>query len=159
MPGKKTRNIGVKCTPEEKIKRTEEMALWMYNNPDYKLGGLVKVFAEKWNLSRNQIIIYRRDTVKKMEEIMGDVLKDKALEIMYNRRMAVSSLQNQLERAKSEEGIAGRKLELAIRMEIDKILGLHSVGIDLTSAGDRIEAFDIKSLVTFSKEEDDKAKD
>ena len=145
MPkGQKTRNAGVKCPPGERELRLVQCAEFLYEHPNCTWTQFINHFMKEFDILKNTANIYWNDAQKKLAEIATE-------ELSSDRKRAVVRLLRLLEK---EETIKG-KLEIA--KEINKIQGLHSTKVDVTTDGDKIEPIDIKSLVSFSKPDKDES--
>lgn len=150
MPkGKKTRNSGVLCTPQQKELRLEEAVDWLRKNPDARYTDFLNYFKPKWDLLRNQVSIYRREALEKLAE-------DVSAKILAKKELAQLGLKNMLRKAQAEGDLA---MELKIRQEINKVSGVHTTNYDVTSDGDKIEGFNIKDLLSFNNDQNEESED
>lgn len=138
---------GKHTSKEEKERRVAQAAEWLLQNPDARYTDFLNYFRDKWDLSDKMLSIYYKDGGEKASELYDD-------KILLEKKRASISLMNMLRKAE-ENG--EWKLALEIRKEVNKVLGLYQTNIDVTSGGDKLENFDLKSLVSFSKpgEEDE----
>ena len=142
MPrGKKTVNDGKYTSPQEVAKMVEEGALWMYQNPEMRFTDFIDHFKEKWNLQTRMVAHHRKAALAKMNEIIDD-------NILAKKKMASVSLLNRLRKLNDP------KLELEYLKELNKVGGLYVNQVDVTSNGEKVD-FDLKSLVSFDKPEED----
>ena len=145
---------GKHITKEEKARRIALAAEWLLQHPDGRYTDFLNHFREKWDLSDKMLSLYYKDGGKKASELFDD-------KILLEKKRAAISLMNQLRSAEkdleSTEDIKERNLLrkeiLAIRQEVNKVLGLYTTNVDVTSGGDKLENFDITSIIGFSKDE------
>ena len=143
--GEKTRNNGVKCTPAQKEARLEQCVDWLYRNPDGRWSEFVAHFKAEFDILKNTANIYWKEAQEKLGS-------DVAEELSADRKRAVVRLIIQL---KAAQKAGDTKLQLEISKEINKIQGLHSTKVDVTSDGEKVEPIDLKSLISFNAPKED----
>lgn len=138
---------GKYTSPEEKARRVGQGAEWLLQNPDGRYTDFLTVFRDKWDLSDKMLSIYYKEAGEKATELFDD-------KILLEKKRAAISLMNMLRKAQDSGDI---KMELSIRQEVNKVLGLYQTNIDVTSNGDKLEGFDIGSIIGFN--DDSKTED
>lgn len=141
---------GKHISKEEKDRRIAIAAKWFLENPDGRYVDFQDHFQAKWDLSERMIAYYYKDGQKKANELFDD-------QILLEKKRASISLMNQYRKldAKEDKTIQEQKLLLEIRKEVNKVLGLYTTNVDITSGGDKFEGFDISSIIGFSKDDED----
>lgn len=146
MPkGIKTRNNGASLTEVEKELRLQKCAEYLYENPNCRYTDFVQHFMKEFDVLRNMATIYW----KQGQEKLGSMVHE---ELSADRKRAVVRLLKILKVAESTDD---HKLYLEVSKEINKIQGLHSTKVDVTSGGEKIERTPLSELVSFTKKEDD----
>ena len=150
MPkGKKTINSGVKASQEERALRVADAAKWLYQHPTGSWTEFIDHFTTLWGIQTNTVNIYRKEAFEKLNELIDDNL-------MADRKLGVVVLQRMYNRAASN---GEHKLALEVLKELNKVQGLYVNRTDITTDGEKLEGFDISTLVSFSKTEDDATED
>ena len=135
---------GKHTSKEEKARRVGQAAEWLLQNPDGRYTDFLNYFREKWDLSDKMLSIYYKEGGEKASELFDD-------KILLEKKRASISLMNMLRKAEAEGDL---KLALSIRQEVNKVLGLYQTNIDVTSNGDKLEGFDISSIIGFKNDDD-----
>ena len=142
-------HTGKYTSPEEKARRVAQAAEWLLQNPDGRYTEFVTYFKAKWDLSTKMVSIYYKEGGEKATELFDD-------KILLEKKRASISLMNMLRKAEESGDI---KLALAIRQEVNKVLGLYQTNIDVTSGGGKIENFDLKTIIGFNGDNNTEAED
>ena len=135
---------GKYTSPEEKARRVGQAAEWLLHNPDGRYTDFLTYFKAKWDLSDKMLSLYYKEGGEKATELFDD-------KILLEKKRASISLMNMLRKAEESGDI---KLALAIRQEVNKVLGLYQTNIDVTSGGGKLENFDLKSIIAFNNGDD-----
>ena len=141
---------------EEVERRINQGVQYLLKYPNARYTDFVAVFKEEWKVEDRMVGHYHKRAKKKISETIDE-------DILAEKKRATISMMNQLRLAEKDLKLAEtvrersliRKEILEIRKEINKVLGLYTSNVDITSGGEKVEGFDISKMITFSKPSDD----
>ena len=131
-------------SPTEKEIRIGEAAKWLLDNPSARWTDFIDHFKAKWDLTQRMVAHYYKDAQKKVSELVDE-------NILAEKSGAAIHLSNMMRKAEKEGDM---KLALEYRKEVNKVMGLYTTNIDVTSGGEKMSNFDLSKIVGFSEEED-----
>lgn len=132
-------------SPTEKEIRIGEAAKWLLDNPSARWTDFIDHFKAKWDLTQRMVAHYYKDAQKKVSELVDE-------NILAEKSRAAIHLSNLMRKAEKD---GDWKLALEYRKEVNKVMGLYTTNIDVTSGGDKMSNFDLSKIIGFSQEEQD----
>ena len=121
--------------------RIQEAAMWLMENPDAKAMDFINWSIEAYDIKKRMAFILRKEALNKVAELVDENL-------LAKKKTSAISLENMLRKALDKGDL---KLALALRQEINKVLGLYVQNHDITTGGEKIDNFSIANLIGFNK--------